>query len=101
MTSWKDNLTPEQVGVLSSLRHASMSIQNEVNDAYEQAETKQDFVDNMTNYLEDLSAEAVGTIEEIQKLFEKEEERKKERNLEASEEAKRAFVVYGNVLRAA
>ena len=41
MKSWKDTLTPEQVEFLSSLRHASMSIQNE--------------------------------IEEIQKLFEKEE----------------------------
>lgn len=68
--SWKDDLTSEQVGVLSSLRHSSLSIENEVNDAYEQAESKQDFVDNMTNHLKNLSAEAIGTIEEIQKLFE-------------------------------
>ena len=73
MKSWKDTRTPEQVEFLSSLRHASMSIQNEVDDVYEQAESKQNFVDNATDYLENLSAEVIGTKEEIQKLFEREE----------------------------
>ena len=83
MTSWKDTLTPEQVAFLSSLRHASMSIQNEIDDVYEQAESMQNFVDNATDYLENLSAEVIGTKEEIQKLFEKEEKKKEEDNPKA------------------
>lgn len=65
-----EDLTEEQKEFIRLLKHASLSIHNEVIDAFTSSETPQEFSDNATTHLEDLSAEAVGTIEEIHKLFE-------------------------------